>query len=64
MDIRIIDVMSILSFENRVKDLSLIEYILNKYTNGAALNKKSSDIIPFLEINDRKDFVDILSNIS
>ena len=64
MDIRIIDIMSILSFEKRSKELKLVRYILEKYMDDCALGKKSSDIIPYLEINDRRDFEDIVHNIA
>ena len=63
MDMRIIDVMSILSFEKREKDLNLVKYILKKYTDGMGLAKKPSDILPFLEVNDRQDFINIVAEL-
>jgi|TARA_R110001583_G_scaffold16234_11_gene66241 hypothetical protein len=64
MDMRIMDIINCLTKEERLKDMQLINYIIKKYMDGPYLSRKSADIIPYLEVNDREDFVNIIYNIN
>ena len=64
MDIRIMDIIRCLTKEERTKDMQLVNYIIKKYMDDHSLSRNSAEILPYLEVNDREDFINIIHNIS
>jgi len=63
MEIRIMDIMRHLIEEDKSKDIRLVNYIIKKYMDGPVMSRRSAEILPYLEINDREDFLNVIYNI-
>ena len=63
MEIKIMDIMRRLMEQEKAKDLRLVDYIVKKYMDGPSLSRKSAEILPYLEVNDREDFLDVINSL-